>query len=254
MWDKPQLLNWIASALYAFASILFLYGVLFTVVHLPIFPLREIRVEGELKHVTREQVKLIADHYLGGNFFTVNLVKTREAFQKLPWSRNVSIRRRWPNVLEVEIEEHQELARWGDIALVNSHGELFHAASDAELPVFYGPGDGVKEVAEHYQNFRQILEPVGLKVDQVTLSPRRSWELKTPTNMEIALGREDMEKRLERFAAVYTKTLVSAKGSLPYVDLRYPNGFAIRLAGGVPKDNDKADKKPAKNVGAVKKK
>ena len=104
MWDKPQILNWVANALYAVAFILFMYAALFTVVHLPIFPLREIRVEGELKHVTREQVKLIASHYLQGNFFTVNLVKTREAFQKLPWARNVSVRRRWPNGLEVVIE------------------------------------------------------------------------------------------------------------------------------------------------------
>ena len=131
MWDKPNILNWIANVLFAISFVLFLYGALNLVVHLPIFPLNEVRVEGELKHVTREQVKMIASRYLQGNFFTVNLVKTREAFEKLPWARNVSVRRRWPNRLEVVIEEHQALARWGNIALVNTHGELFHAASDA---------------------------------------------------------------------------------------------------------------------------
>ncbi len=228
MWDKPQILNWIANALYAVAFVLFMYAALFTVVHLPIFPLREIRVEGELKHVTREQVKLIAGHYLQGNFFTVNLVKTREAFQKLPWARNVSVRRRWPNRLEVVIEEHEELARWGNIALVNTHGELFHAASDADLPVFYGPGDGVKEIAEHYGSFNELIKPMTLKVKEMTLTPRRSWQLTTNTGLVIALGREDMEMRLNRFVGVYAKTLASAKGSLTYVDLRYPNGFAVR--------------------------
>ena len=228
MWDKPQILNWVANALYAVAFVLFMYAVLFTVVHLPIFPLRELRVEGELKHVTREQVKLIASHYLQGNFFTVNLVKTREAFQKLPWARNVSVRRRWPNRLEVVIEEHEELARWGNIALVNTHGELFHAASDAELPVFYGPGDGVKEVAEHYGSFNELIKPIGLKVKEMTLTPRRSWQLTTNTGTVIALGRDEMDMRLNRFVGVYSKTLGSVKGNLTYVDLRYPNGFAVR--------------------------
>ena len=228
MWHKPQLLNWIANALYAFAFVLFMYGVVFTVVHLPIFPLRELRVEGELKHVTREQVKMIASHYLQGNFFTVNLVKTRQAFQKLPWARNVSVRRRWPNTLEVVIEEHEELARWGNIALVNTHGELFHAASDADLPVFYGPGDGVKALAEHYGNFNGLMKPIGLTVKEITLTPRRSWQLTADNGLVIALGREEMDMRLGRFVGVYAKTLASLKGNLSYVDLRYPSGFAVR--------------------------
>ena len=59
MWDKPRLLNWIANLLYALAVVLMLYAVLFAVVHLPIFPLREVKVEGQLAHVNREQVRLI---------------------------------------------------------------------------------------------------------------------------------------------------------------------------------------------------
>ena len=136
MWDKPHALNWIASALFALAFVMFMYGAIFVVVHLPIFPLREIRVEGQLAHVTREQVKLISSRYIHGNFFTLDLEKTRDAFQKLPWARNVSVRRRWPDQLQVVIEEHRELARWGSIAMVNTYGELFHAASDTDLPVF----------------------------------------------------------------------------------------------------------------------
>ena len=177
MWDKPNILNWIANAFFAIALVLFIYGAVFVIVHLPIFPLNEVRVEGELKHVTREQVKLISSRYLQGNFFTMNLVKTRQAFEKLPWARTVSVRRRWPNRLEVTIEEHAALARWGNVALVNTHGELFHAASDADLPVFYGPGDGVKEVAKYYSEFSGLIMPANLKLTEITLTPRRSWQV-----------------------------------------------------------------------------
>lgn len=228
MWDKPNMLNWIANALFAFALVLFIYGSVFILVHLPIFPLNEVRVEGELNRVTREQVKLIASRYLQGNFFTVNLVRTRQAFEKLPWARNVSVRRRWPNRLEVVIEEHQALARWGNIALVNTHGELFHAASDADLPVFYGPGDGVKEVAEHYGEFSELILSMNMKLREVTLTPRRSWQVTTNTGMVISLGREKMDMRLARFMQVYRKTYAGLKGDLKYVDLRYPSGFAVR--------------------------
>jgi cell division protein FtsQ len=228
VWDKPNILNWIANALFALALVLFMYGAIFIVVHLPTFPLNEVRVEGELKHVTRDQVKLISSRYLQGNFFTVDLIKTRQAFEKLPWARTVSVRRRWPNRLEVVIEEHQALARWGNIALVNTHGELFHAASDADLPVFYGPGDGVKEVAEHYGEFGELILPTKMKLTEVTLTPRRSWQVTTNTGMVISLGREKMDMRLARFMQVYSKTYAGLKGDLKYVDLRYPSGFAVR--------------------------
>lgn len=232
MWDKPQLLNWIANFLYALATVLLLYAGVYVVVHLPIFPLREVRVDGQLNHITREQVKLIVARHMSGNFFTLDLVKARDAFEKLPWARNVSVRRRWPDTLEVAVEEHKELARWGDIALVNSYGELFHAASDSDLPVFYGPGDGVHEVAEHYGSYSQVLAPTGMKITQLVLSPRRAWQITTDKGMAIELGREQMEARLGKFTSVYQTTLASLGVSLAYADLRYPNGFAIRKPNG----------------------
>jgi len=228
MWDKPRLLNWIANFLYALFVVLLLYVLLFIVVHLPIFPLREVKVEGQLAHVNREQVKLIVAKHLKGNFFTLDLEHARDAFEKLPWARNVSVRRRWPDTLSVVIEEHQALARWGNIALVNTYGELFHAASDADLPVFYGPGDGVMEVTKNYAEFSKILHQADIEVVQVSLSPRRAWEIKTDQDMLIALGREDMNKRLTKFTQAYKSTLSQLNASIKYADLRYPNGFAVR--------------------------
>ncbi len=233
MWDKPRLLNWFANLLYAISVVLMLYTLVFVVVHLPIFPLREVKIDGQLAHVNREQIKLIVAKHLKGNFFTLDLVKTRDAFQKLPWAREVSVRRRWPDKLEVAIEEHQALARWGNIALVNTHGELFQAATDAELPVFYGPGDGVMEVTKSYGSYSQILNKANIKIAQVTLSPRRSWEIKTDKGLLIALGRVDMDARLNKFAAAYQSTLSQLNVQVAYADLRYPNGFAVRKPAGL---------------------
>jgi len=228
VWDKPQVLNWIANLLFGLATVLMLYGVIYVVVHLPIFPLREVRVEGSLNHVTREQLKLIVSRHLQGNFFTLDLVKARDAFEKLPWARSLSLRRRWPDRLEVVVDEHQELARWGNIALVNTYGELFHAASDEDLPVFYGPGEGVAEVAKRYGEYSSLLAGTGMKVTQLVLTPRRAWQIQTDNGIVIELGREDMENRLAKFASVYQPTLSKLGVSFAYADLRYPNGFAVR--------------------------
>lgn len=253
MWDKPRLLNWLANLLYAMAVVLMLYALLFIVVHLPIFPLREVKVEGQLAHVNREQVKLIVARHLKGNFFTLDLEHARDAFEKLPWARNVSVRRRWPDTLSVVIEEHQALARWGNIALVNTHGELFHAASDADLPVFYGPGDGVMEVTQNYGSFSKTLNEADIKIAQVTLSPRRAWEIRTDGGLLIALGRVEMDLRLAKFTNAYKTTLSQLKVQIKYADLRYPNGFAVRKPKeleikSLPEKGSETPAKPAKPI------
>ena len=205
-----------------------LYVALYEDVHMPIFPLREVKVEGQLSHVSREQVKLIVAKHLKVKFFTLDLIKARDAFEKLPWARNVSIRRRWPDRLEVVIEEHQELARWGSIALVNTHGELFHAASGSDLPVFFGPGDGVVEVAVQYGEFSKTLKGANLDIANLALTPRRAWQITTRNGIVIELGRVEMEPRLQKFVSVYSTTLAGLNKKITYADLRYPNGFAVR--------------------------
>ncbi|MBU0593044.1 MAG: cell division protein FtsQ/DivIB [Gammaproteobacteria bacterium] len=241
MWDKPALMLWLANLLYAVAAILLMYAVLFLVVHLPLFPLREVKVNGELKHVTREQVQFIVTRALKGNFFTLDLNKTRRTFEKLPWVRNVNVRRRWPDKLEVTMEEHEVLARWNNTALVNTQGELFQAASDQQLPIFSGPADGVQEVASQYEFFRQQLAKTGRRPVTVNLSPRRAWQIKLDDGLVVELGREHVEQRMEKFVKVYDRTLgrlAQLQKAVDYVDLRYPNGFAVRMG-------DTAAHKPA---------
>ena len=219
---------WLANMLYALAAVLLLYAVLFLVVHLPVFPLRKVDVKGELQHVNREQVQFIVSREMKGNFFTLNLDRTRAAFEKLPWVRNVNVRRHWPDRLEVAIEEHVVLARWGNSALVNTHGELFQAASNAVLPEFNGPEDSAREVTQRYAEFAQLLKPLNLTPTRMTLSDRRALQIKLSNNLVVELGRDKVGERLEKFVGVYEQSISKLPQSVAYADLRYPNGFAVR--------------------------
>ena len=59
MWDKPALMNAVANALFSAAALLVLAAVVTQVARLPAFSLREVRVGGEMKHVTRDQVETL---------------------------------------------------------------------------------------------------------------------------------------------------------------------------------------------------
>ncbi|PHV12776.1 cell division protein FtsQ/DivIB [Chitinimonas sp. BJB300] len=234
MWDKPQALNWLSNLLIALAVLLFLYAALLVVVHSPLFPVRQIKVEGSLSHVTREQLQYIVKNELKGTFFTLDLNNTRSAFEKLPWVRQVNLRRRWPDRLDVAIEEHTALARWGSVGLLNTHGERFDAASNESLPVLEGPEGSEFEMAQGYVGFRDQLMTISRKPSHIWLSPRRAWRLQLDEKLLVEIGRDNPEQRLAKFVEAYPRTLAVISRPISYVDLRYPNGFAVRLPDGVP--------------------
>jgi cell division protein FtsQ len=231
MWDNAAALNRSANLLHGAAALLIFYGCIHYVVHLPVFPLRDIRVIGDVGHVTNEQVAAVIARELRGNFFTVDLAQAREAFEKLPWVRKVNVRRQWPDRLEVTVEEHQPLARWGSTALVNAHGEVFEAAISSKLPVFFGPEGTAVEVVARYAEFDRLLAPIGRKVALITLSARRAWQLRLDDGMVLQLGRENLEARLAGFVSAYQRTVARLPQPPSHVDLRYSNGFAVRTPG-----------------------
>jgi cell division protein FtsQ len=231
MWDDHRVLNRIALALYTLASALVLYAALVLVLRSAMFPLREVRVTAPVHHTTREQLDAIVAHELRGNFFTLDLDSARAAVSKLPWVRNVRLRRAWPDVLEVAIEEHVPLARWGDVALVNTHGELFEAASARRLPLFTGPEGTQAEVRERYAAFRAALTAIGREPVEVNLSSRRAWQIKLDDGNLLELGRADPLPRLERFVAAYPRLAAQLPLQARRIDLRYANGFAVRVPG-----------------------
>ena len=228
MWDRPDLLNRLSNSLLALAALLAAYGAVWWAIRLPMFALREVYVIGDARHVTRAQIEAIANNELKGTFFTLNLPQVRRAFEKLPWVREVTLRRRWPARLEVSVIEHVPLARWGNHALVNTHGEVFQAAFDGKLPIFVGPAGTAKEITIQYDYFRRSLSALGTP-ERVQLTPRRAWQVRLDGGPTLELGREDIEARLGRYVQVHERTVGALKRRVDYVDLRYANGFSVRI-------------------------
>ena len=229
MWDKPALMNTLANALHAIATVLVLTAVAVYVARLPAFSLREVRIGNALKHVTPEQVEDVVRREVRGGFFTVNLAAARAAFERLPWVRGANVRRQWPARLDVVLEEHVPIARWGAAALVNTHGEVFQAAYDGELPLFVGPEGSAREIAIQYRYFQRGLEAMGETPVQVQVTARRAWQVKLRGGLTLELGRENIEARFARFVALHDRTIGRLERRIDYVDLRYANGFAVRI-------------------------
>jgi len=232
MWDNTPLLRAIANLLFGISAVLVLYGSVRYVLRLPVFPLRAVELTSAPQHVPVELLEKVVHEQVSGNFFTVDLERTRQVFEKLPWVRKVSVRRKFPWSLEVEVEEQVALARWNATSLVNTYGEVFPATTDQELPLFAGQPDTSIQMTQMYADLNAELQPLHQQITQITLSPRYAWQVKTDKGMVLELGREQMQERLSRFVKVYPYSLGALARSANHVDLRYRNGFAAYLPGG----------------------
>ena len=226
MSDKARSYLVLAAGIVAGLALLAVcFGALYWVLLPQHFPLTRVDLKGDFEKTSKAELEAALPR-VQGNFFAADLAEVRASVERLPWVRRVAVRRIWPGRLEISIEEHVALARWGDDALVNIHGERFVGRTSQPLPSFIGPAGTQAEIARRYARFDAIVAPLGTKIDRVVLSPRHAWQLRLANGLHLALGRdaELAETRLRRFVEVYA----TVKTKYEYVDLRYPNGFAVR--------------------------
>ena len=230
MWDNPRLLNATAGFLVGITVLACTLAGANWLLRSSLFPVRVVEVSTPLEHVSRKDLQAVLAHYAAGNFFAARIDDVRAAAEQVPWVRRASVRRVWPDRLEVAIEEHVAFARWGSEGLVNTKGERFAAATDEPLPLFIGPPGTEAEMARRYTVFAGRVAPLGSPLERVVLSARHGWQLRLANGMQITLGRDvdAADDRLARFVDTYGR---AGNVRADVVDLRYPNGFAVRTRG-----------------------
>lgn len=241
MWNNHQSLNFLSNVLIAGVVFAIIYVIGIRVMASPFFWLQQVRVEvmdsqasnrKQLTHITRNQVEQIVHNLAYGNFMLIDLKRLKKAFMELPWMRSVEIYRDWPPTLNILFEEHKPFAYWGETALVNTKGEVFHAAvENTALPVFTGPAKSSQLITQQYHVFSRLLRPTGYSITEITLTPRHAWHIRLDTGIWLKLGKKQIKHRLQRYVAVHMQHNedMQAYADSAYVDLRYSNGFAVRI-------------------------
>lgn len=245
MWQEVKTLNAIASALFAVFALLLFSAAIFWLMQRPIFVLTSIRVvsaeTSQLHHVNRLTVKGAAIARIKGNFFTANLDAVRIVFESVPWVRKVTVRREWPNKLVVSVEEHEPLGTWGENGrLISVKGDVFtanlaEAEENGDLPEFNGPEGSEKEVIARFEEFKQWFAPIKLVPESVRLSDRYAWTVKLNNGIDVELGREQdtalVRERVDRFVGIYPQLAALLQDRIENIDMRYPNGLALKANG-----------------------
>lgn len=190
-----------------------------------------VEVVGPLKGESRNALERHAGQWLGKSFFTTDLADIKVSLEQRPWVESAAVRRQWPEGLVVEVREHKPLAYWNDRELISRTGEVFLPRNRdiaGALPRLRGPEGRAREVIDRGRDMANALDDRGIGFAGIALEERGAWTLTLANGIEVALGRDQVEQRFERFLTVYGERLANRADQVERIDARYTNGVAVR--------------------------
>ena len=205
LWLWPQLMNWVNR------------------------PIARVEVHAGFESLQESDVEKELEPFLVNRFFHLDLEAIQDMLTAMPWVREASLRRRWPDLLEVTLLEREAVARWTGGQLITGEGVLFKPEDVdgfEQLPLLSGPDDEALDVMQQYLAISQLLRPMGLSVTELSLGAADSWRFRVD-HVEVYVGRDRRMERLQRFVRLYHARLDSRWNEVTRVDLRYLNGAAV---------------------------
>ena len=251
-----RFMNSAATLLGLVLGMLLLVAAIFWFVRQPLFNLSVIAVQGDVARNNAVTLRANVAPRLTGNFFTVNLAQTRAVFESVPWVRRATVQRQFPDRLKVVLQEHQAVAFWGpegDTRLVNSFGEVFEAnqaeLEAADLPQLNGPSGQTPLVLEAYRLISAQFSKLDMPIERLELTSQGSWRASFESGAAVEMGHgslPEIESRTQRFVATLTQVSSRFGRDMVSADLRYSNGYALKLKGVTTTSQDDKDDKKVK--------
>lgn len=198
-------------------------------------PLSKLVVTGQLHYTTHDDIRqAILSLGSPGTFMSQDVNVIQQQIERLPWIKQVSVRKQWPDELKIHLVEFTPVACWNDSHMVDSDGVSFSVPANhmgkETLPMLYGPEGSEKEVLAGYHSMDDVLKARKFTLKVASMTARRSWQLVTSDDVRIELGRTDTMKRLNRFIELYPVLLQQGQNEhkrINSVDLRYDSGASV---------------------------
>lgn len=199
-----------------------------------------VRLHG-VGHAPRGRVLAVFDRDYGRSIYLVPLGERRRQLLAVEWIKDASVRRTWPNRLDVYVSERQPVAfvavpsahaGVSRLALIDEDGMILEPPARAEyrLPVLTGirqeqslaaRGDGVRRMA-------RLLAEVGTlagKISEIDVSDRENLKVTEAVDgraLTLLVGNRDFRRRLEKFYGYYPQ-IRGQLGEAATLDLRIEN-------------------------------
>lgn len=194
------------------------------------YPVRYVRVEGATLYLDEAQLVAAVSPLVRGGMLDVDLNAIDGTVRSFAWVDDVTVMRRWPDTLVVQVREHQPVARWNEDGLVSGRGRRFTPQSVAgflHLPRLYGAEGQEAEVLGVWRKVDELIAAHNWRVTMLACNFRQSWSARLSDGKELVIGRQDPVASIAQLLKLLPELGDRQTAAIKKVDLRYRNGFAV---------------------------
>ena len=194
-----------------------------------LLPIKKIKLSGSFEHIAQQEVESVLNSYVGEGFFSLDIHALRQKLGEKPWAESVSIRRVWPDRLDITIIERKPVARWDDNHLVSDQAVVFAANVESfrQLPVIHSRSEKLGQLLSRYHTLDRRFEGLGETVISVREDSRGALDIELSDGLLIKVGRAQLEHKISRLMTIYEQQIKPRRSEIRQLDLRYSNGFAV---------------------------
>ena len=216
------------------------------------FPLKRVIIQEPLRYGDMREVSEIIRNHHQRDLLHMDVTLLADEMQRLDWIAKASVYKRWPDAVEVKLEERVPVVRWGGRAFLDASGEPFSIPDNdklRELATIHGPDGYEKQVLQYWHDIAPWLGARQLQLQQLSLDQRLVWHAELENGLDVILGRDQLNDRLKKLAVVNDKVIKPYHRYIEAIDLRYHDGFSVRWKAGVKPVT--AEKNPARDSGGI---
>jgi cell division protein FtsQ len=196
------------------------------------FGIRKVTISG-ISELDQTEVLQVAGVESRGAlpFFDANAARDR--LLAVPLVKNATVRKLYPDELEISVTEREPFALWqnhGEVFVVSADGTVIDRLNDDRfnrLPLVVGEG-----AAPRAKAFAKLVESVPdlrPRIRAGILVGQRRWTVKLDNGLEVRLPEDNPAQALARFAALVREQKILDRDVLA-VDMRYPDRVVLRLS------------------------
>ena len=169
-------------------------------------------------------LNLLSDEELDFSLLTNELYKNT-------WVYAFQSKKRWPNRYDINIREHQPIAKWGEKNYLTHSGMLINPTSNnssVHLVVLKGKESEKFLLLDISRQIQNQLNRYNNTVKEVNLSSAGVLLISTEKGAELVFTKRDFREQLERLEDFISFELFSGKlNNIRNMDFRYKNGISV---------------------------
>lgn len=228
--SKPDVeLEWKAIYNWILVLAILFSGIGYLTQQSTLLPIKTIKLSGNFQYIDQKDVETSLLPYVGEGFFSLDIHAVRQILSDKSWTDSVSIRRVWPDQLDISIVEKTPVARWDEKRLISDKGIVYSASTKdfLKLPLVYADNNPPVDLLRHYYSLDRRFGLLYETIVALRQDSRGALEIELADGLTIKLGRDQVEHKIERLITVYRQEILPRRTEIEQLDLRYSNGFAV---------------------------